>query len=194
MSAATWKLSSNFPFPPRKQWRALAHGPYTTHLDYSEQDYTSILPVLYSAGASELSPFRLLCNKRISKLACGRKVIYLNWTAMSVWGFFINLFSNLQWRQIPHGFQTEIHSPLRKWTAHLFQMIPPFPYTTEHSQPCQHAPLSQDAGWEQTLFSSLAGLTLFSFLHYGTYLCSMQQPNENIFSKWYFLTAFEKDL
>lgn len=31
---------------------------------------------------------------------------------------------------------------------------------------------------------------LFLFLHYGTYLYSMQQPNENIFSNWYFLMAF----
>lgn len=77
-------LSSSFTFPPRK----LAHSPCTAHLDYSTQDYTSIFPVLYSARASYLSPFRPLCNKRISKLACARKVIYLSWTATS-WVFLI---------------------------------------------------------------------------------------------------------
>lgn len=83
--------SSSFPFPPRKWWKALAHGPCTTRLACSEQDYTSVFPVLYSARAPELSPIRPFCNKRISKLAYGRKVIYLSWTAMS-WGGLLTFF------------------------------------------------------------------------------------------------------
>lgn len=86
-------LSSSFPFPPRKQRRVLGRGPHTTLLDYSKQDYTSVFPVLYLARASELSPFRPLCNKTISKLARGRKELIL---AEQLWVFLLFLLTFYQ--------------------------------------------------------------------------------------------------
>lgn len=144
-------VSSSCQFSLRKRWRALAHGLCTTRLDCSEQDYTSVFPVLQSARASELSPFRPLCNKQISKLACGRKVILYQLNSYDSLSFFyINPFSNLPWNQIPHGFHTEKSQisadclESEPQTCSRWFPLSPTPQST--SQPCQCAPFRKTQG------------------------------------------------
>lgn len=101
--------------------------------------------------ASELSPFRPLCNKQISKLACGRKVILYQLNSYDSLSFFyINPFSNLPWNQIPHGFHTEKSQisadclESEPQTCSRWFPLSPTPQST--SQPCQCAPFRKTQG------------------------------------------------
>lgn len=99
----------------------------------------------------------------------------------------------MQQCQTPHGFQTEksqisaacfeseLHAccrwfPLSPTPQHIPSLANSSPFTRGRVG----ANTIQFPGW----------FNLLLFLHYGTYLCSMQQPNEDIFSKGYFLMAF----